>query len=107
MGKFEQSWLASLSRRLLQWMTWGVAREEGCFRDIISHVIPIEHGDGRPPALYTVDFSFTAHGTFLVSCRELAEVLACTRSEAEGLASAELAIEEALYARRSSPARPG
>jgi hypothetical protein len=72
----------------------------------ITHQIVITHFDGRPPTAYTVDFVPTVKGMFLVSCRELPEVMFQSKDEADGLIWAELAIEEATAPRRCSPDFP-
>lgn len=69
---------------------------DGASRRDISHHIPLEHADGRPPTVYTVDLAPNAQGTFLVSCRELPEVVFSSMDEDEALTGAEMAYRRSL-----------
>ena len=89
-------------RWLIQGIRRAFAMEDGVGRQVRSHHIPLEHADGRPPTVYTVDLARTARGTFVVSCRELPEVVFLSSDEGNALTGAEMAIEEALHARRYS-----
>jgi predicted RNase H-like HicB family nuclease len=62
--------------------------------------------DGVAPMIFTVDLAPDQRGTFLVTCREVADVVIFAEDEEAGLARAEQAIRDALEALRPSPDLP-
>lgn len=95
-----------LGQRLVRLMRMASKKTDGVGLAAISHRLPIRHAANLPPKIYTVDLAPHDNGTFLVTCRELPEVATFGENEEEALAMAEIAIEEALSARRASPDFP-
>jgi hypothetical protein len=87
-------------------MRRSAANEDSRPPKTITHDIAITHVDGRQPSIYTVDFAPTLSSMVLVSCRELPEIMFCSRNQADGLIWAELAIEEAIASPRCSSEFP-
>lgn len=83
-----------------------MADEEGHGLRAISHRLPVTTTDGVAPKIFTVDLAPNQEGTFLVTCRELPDVVMLAEDEEKGLVRAEQAIREALEAQRSSPDFP-
>lgn len=76
--------------------------EDGTALAALSHrvlVRPVPHGPSIP---YTVYLAPDERGTFLVTCRELPDLLTFGEDEDEALSMAQIAIEEALGTRPSS-----
>jgi hypothetical protein len=88
-------------RKLIHLMRRSAANRDAKSKTITRR-IALSLVDGRPPSIYTVDFSPTLSGMVLVSCRELPEIMFCSRDQADGLIWAELAIEEAIASPRCS-----
>ena len=95
-----------LGRRLVRLMRIAGTTAEGVCLAPLSHRIFLDHAVGHPPTSYNVDLAPDNAGTFLVTCRELPELLTFGENEEEALIMAHLAIEEALSARRSPPDFP-
>lgn len=73
----------------------------------LSHHLQIVPPEGGLPAVFTVELTPYAGGSFLVACRELPEVLTYGVSEEEALLMAELAIRERLGHGRRASRPPG
>lgn len=89
-------------RQLVRMLRQAVADEEGHGLPAISHRLPIATPDGKAPRIFTVDLSPDQEGTFLVTCREVPDVVMFTKDEEDALVRAEQAIREVLVARRSA-----
>ena len=78
---------------------------EGRGRPAISHRLPVVTPDGRAPMIFTVDRAPDQRGTFLVTCREVLDVVMFAEDEEELVRVAQ-ATREVLEAHRTSPDFP-
>lgn len=69
----------------------------------ITYRLPMKSPGFEIATTFTVCLAPDEQGTFLVTCRELPEIITFGEDEEEALAQAEHAIAEVLAARRSSP----
>ena len=86
-------------------MQQAVSTEDGTSLATVRHLLPIQHAANGLPTIYTVYLAPDDKGTFLVTCRELPDLLTFGQDE-EALAMAEHAIGEAFAARPSAPDFP-
>lgn len=93
-------------RQLVSMMRRAVADDDGSGLPAMSHRLPIATSDGKAPTIFTLDLAPDQRGTFLVTCREVPDVVLFAEDEEEGLVRAEQAIREALETQRSSPDFP-
>ena len=80
--------------------------EPGTALSAISHRVLVQPRPGGPAISYTVYFAPDDQGTFLVTCRELPDLLTFGEDEDEALSMAEIALVEALGVRPSSADLP-
>jgi predicted RNase H-like HicB family nuclease len=95
-----------LGRRLVRLMRMAGMTGQGVGLAPLSHRLFLPHEAGRPPSSFNVDLAPDDAGTFLVSCRELPEVMTFGRDEEEALEMARCAIMKALSARPAAPEFP-
>lgn len=94
------------AREVVRLLRQVVTDDDGNGLPAISHRLPIVTPDSRAPAIFTLDLSPDQHGTFLVICREVPDIVLFAETEEEGLTKAEQAIRETLVVCRSSPDFP-
>jgi predicted RNase H-like HicB family nuclease len=72
----------------------------------ISHRLPLAIPNGAVPLIFTLDLAPDDCGSFLVTCREVPDVVLLENTEEAALARAEAMIRESLTNRRPSPDFP-
>ena len=87
-------------------MQQAISTKDGTSLATVRHLLPVQHAANGPPTIYTVYLAPDDKGTFLVTCRELPDLLTFGEDEEEALAMAEHAIREAFAARPSAPDFP-
>ena len=94
------------ARALVSRMRLAITVDDDFALPALSHRLPIAASKGTVPLVFTVDLAPDQWGTFLVTCRELSEVVMFAKDEEEALAGAEQAIKDALVAHSASPGFP-
>lgn len=77
-----------------------IAHENGAGSAVLTHRLPIRSPAGPAPLTYTVDLAQDQDGLFLVTCRELPEVIVGAEDEGAALSLAHLAILAAIAERQ-------
>ena len=93
---------SSVGLRLLGMMRNAIDTESGRALAAISHRVLVQPRPGSPAISYTVYLAPDDQGMFLVTCRELPDLLTFGEDENEALSMAEIALVEALGVRSSS-----
>ena len=88
--------------RFLGMLRNAIEVEDGTALAAICHRVLVQPVLSGPSMSYTVYLAPDDQGTFLVTCRELPDLLTFGEDEEEALSMAEIAIEEALRVRPSS-----
>ena len=91
-----------VAQRFIRLLRQTISTEDGTCIAGITHHLPIVPRDGGVPRTFTVYLAPDSKGSFLVSCRELPDLLTFGATEEEALAMAEVVIREALTDQRSS-----
>ena len=95
-------WARDLARR----MSLTIISDDDFGLPAISHRLLIAAPGHAVPLTFTVDLSPDQRGTFLVTCREVPDVVIFAEDEDEALAGVEVAIKDALGSRPASPDSP-
>ena len=93
---------SSVGLRFLGMLRNAIDTEPGTAQAAISHRVLVQPRPGGPPISYTVYLAPDDRGTFLVTCRELPDLLTFGEDEDEALSMAEIALVQALGTRPSS-----
>ena len=93
---------SSVGLRFLGMMRNAIDTEPGTAQAAISHRVLVQPRPGGPSISYTVNLAPDDQGTFLVTCRELPDLLTFGEDEAMALSLAEIALVETLGVRPSS-----
>ena len=93
---------SSVGLRFLGMLRNAIDTEPGTAQAAISHRVLVQPRPGGPPISYTVYLAPDDRGTFLVTCRELPNLLTFGEDEDEALSMAQIALVEALGVRSSS-----
>ena len=88
--------------RFLGMLRNAIEVEDGTALAAICHQVLVPPVSGGPMISYAVYLAPDKRGTFLVTCRELPDLLTFGEDEDEALSMAQIAIEEALGVRPSS-----
>ena len=81
---------------LVRRMRLSITADDDSGLPAISHRLPVAAPGGVAPLIFTVDLSPDQRGTFLVTCREVPEVLMFAEDEEKALAGAEQAIKDSF-----------
>jgi len=76
-----------------------IANENGAGMAVLTHRLPIRSPNSPAPFTYTIDLAQDQDGLFLVTCRELPDVITAAEDESEALSLAHLAVLAALARR--------
>ena len=88
--------------RFMGMMRTAIKVQNGAALAAICHRVLVGPAPDGPTTAYTVYLAPDDRGTFLVTCRELPDLLTFGEDEDEALSMAEIAIEEAIGVRPSS-----
>ena len=81
---------------LVRAMKASIANENGMGIGVLTHRLPIRPPGSPAPLTFTRDLAQDQDGVFLVTCRELPDVITAAEDESEALSLAHLAILIAL-----------
>lgn len=90
------------SHRVLKELRQAITADAHFGLPALTYRVPVEAPDGRRPLIFTVDLAPHGRGTFLVTCREVDQVVLLAEDEEEALSDAMQAIKELLASRSSS-----
>ena len=97
---------SSVGLRFLGMLRNAIDTEPGRALAAIAHRVLVQPRAGGPSISYTVYLAPDDQGTFLVTCRELPDLLTFGEDEDEALSMAEIALVETLGVRPSSADLP-
>ncbi len=95
-----------VAQRFIRLLRQAISSEDGTSLAGVTHHLPVTPRDGGMPKAFTVYLAPDRRGRFLVSCRELPDLLTFGATEEEALAMAEVVIREALADQRRSCGLP-
>ena len=81
---------------LVRAMKGSIANKSDAGIGVLTHRLPIRPPGSPAPLTFTIDLTQDQDGLFLVTCRELPEVITAAEDEREALSLAHLAILIAL-----------
>ncbi len=91
----------ALGLDLVRAMKAAIASENGAGFAALTHRLPIRSPDEPAPLTFTIDLTQDQDGLFLVTCRELPEVVTAAEDESLAVSLVQLEIMAALVQRRA------
>lgn len=91
-----------VNQKVLRLLRQAISTQDGAVLEGITHHLPVRPRGGGVPKTYIVCLAPDEHGAFVVTCRELPDLLIFGSTEEEALVNAEVVIREALADRRNS-----